>query len=59
MFKKQPSLIVVLALIFCATFFLPGAAALNFTGSQGNKATFETLEETRVSSPLPWGSRWQ
>lgn len=56
MFKKQSSLMVMLALISCAAFFLPGAAALNFTGSQGNKATFETLEETRVSSPLAIGT---
>lgn len=33
-------------LIPCSTF------ALNYSGSQGNPATFETLEETRVSSPL-------
>ena len=29
----------------------PGALALNYSGSQENEATFETLEETRVSSP--------
>jgi predicted esterase len=28
-----------------------GAFALNYSGSQGNQATFETLEETRASSP--------
>jgi pimeloyl-ACP methyl ester carboxylesterase len=27
------------------------ASALNYSGSQGNKATFETLEETRANSP--------
>ena len=32
---------------------LPSSAvALNYSGSQGNRATFETLEETRVSSPV-------
>lgn len=31
--------------------FTPSASALNFSGRQGNKATFETLEETRSSSP--------
>ena len=35
-----------------ANFSLPyGAFALNYSGSQGNPATFETLEETRMSSP--------
>ena len=29
----------------------PGVFALNYSGSQGNKATFETLEETRANSP--------
>ena len=28
-----------------------GALALNYTGRQGNEATFELLEETRISSP--------
>jgi hypothetical protein len=28
------------------------AFALNYSGSQGNAATFETLEETRASSPV-------
>ena len=30
---------------------LTGALALGFTGRQGNEATFETLEEARVSAP--------
>ena len=29
----------------------PTALALNYSGSQQNEATFETLEETRISSP--------
>jgi predicted esterase len=36
--------------------FAARAYALNFTGSQGNQATFETLEETRVSSPVAIGA---
>ena len=32
--------------------FAPAAFALNYSGSQGNKATFETLEEARMSGPL-------
>lgn len=31
--------------------FALSAFALNYSGSQGNQATFETLEETRASSP--------
>jgi pimeloyl-ACP methyl ester carboxylesterase len=50
MFKNKLSLIVVLTL---TTNFLPSfsALALNYSGSQGNPATFETLEETRANSP--------
>ena len=29
----------------------PSALALNYSGSQGNEATFETLQETRLSGP--------
>ena len=32
--------------------FTSNAFALNYSGSQGNDATFETLEETRESSPI-------
>jgi pimeloyl-ACP methyl ester carboxylesterase len=43
---------VCAVLTFVTTFtFVPGVFALNYSGSQGNKATFETLEETRASSP--------
>lgn len=50
MFKKNFSLAFVLAAMASAS--LPyGAFALNYSGSQGNAATFETLEETRTSSP--------
>ena len=52
--KHWPLLIglLVTAIVVCA----PAGFAKNFTGSQGNKATFETLEETRVSSPVAIGS---
>jgi len=53
--KKQWSLLIALVVV-AASVFVPGAFAMNFTGSQGNKATFETLEETRVSSPVAIGS---
>src|SRR5512136_1317442 len=46
----QPSLTTALALMVSQA-FIPGAFALNYSGSQKNQATFETLEETRVSSP--------
>ena len=50
MFNKNVSLTIALA--FMASFSLPYEAfALNYSGSQGNPATFETLEETRTSSP--------
>lgn len=51
MVKKQLSLIVALVLTVSVC-FTSSAVALNYSGRQGNKATFETLEETRVSSPL-------
>ena len=46
--KKILSLLLALAMLLSAT----GALALNYTGRQGNEATFETLEEARVSGPL-------
>lgn len=50
MFKKN--LLLTLALMIMASVSLPyGVFALNYSGSQGNRATFETLEETRASSP--------
>jgi predicted esterase len=50
MFNRKLSLTIVLAL---AASLLPSLSvlALNYSGSQGNPATFETLEETRASSP--------
>jgi predicted esterase len=50
-FKKQLSPTFALALL--ASLSLPsGSFALNYSGNQKNQATFETLEETRVSSPV-------
>jgi poly(3-hydroxybutyrate) depolymerase len=49
-FQKLSSL--TLTLTFAAGLSSPFAAqALDYSGSQKNQATFETLEETRVSSP--------
>ncbi len=50
MSKKRISFVIALAL--AAALLLPVSVfALNYSGSQGNAATFETLEETRLSSP--------
>ncbi len=49
--KKQSTTIVTLALMMSAL-LMPGAFALNYSGSQGNKATFETLEEARTNGPV-------
>ncbi len=46
--KKTLSLLIVLILLVSAG----NALALGYTGSQGNEATFELLEETRVSGPI-------
>jgi pimeloyl-ACP methyl ester carboxylesterase len=51
MTKKHLSLIIVMALVV-SLLAIPGANALNYSGSQGNESTFETLEETRVNSPV-------
>lgn len=48
MYKRQINLIVVLALCLL---FTTGAFALDYSGSQGNEATFETLQEARESGP--------
>jgi hypothetical protein len=49
--KKQSLLTFTLTLAMSLS-FTSGALALNYSGSQKNQATFETLEETRVSSPV-------
>jgi hypothetical protein len=46
--KIVPALAAAFMLIITLAF---SAFALNYSGSQGNQATFETLEETRASSP--------
>lgn len=56
MLKNPSSLALALALIVSLS-FTSGAFALNYSNRQGNKATFETLEETRVSSPAAAASR--
>jgi hypothetical protein len=50
MFKKNLSMTLALALMASFSVFY-GVFALNYSGSQGNPATFETLEETCTSSP--------
>jgi pimeloyl-ACP methyl ester carboxylesterase len=50
MFKKQLCLLAALVLL-TSLMFTSGAFALNYSGSQGNEAAIETLEETRASSP--------
>ena len=50
MLKNQLPLTLALALMVSLS-FTPGVFALDYTNRLGNKATFETLEETRVSSP--------
>ena len=45
------SLMGILAVAF-SLLGAPRAFALNYTSSQGNQATFETLEEARVSGPV-------
>ena len=51
MFKKIRCLAIIVVLVVS---LLPSyrAFALNYSGSQGNPVTFETLEETRASSPV-------
>jgi hypothetical protein len=51
MFKNQFFMTLMLALMVSLS-FTSGVFALNYTSRLGNKATFETLEEARVSSPL-------
>jgi pimeloyl-ACP methyl ester carboxylesterase len=51
MLKKQSLIMLVLTL--AAFVILPNSAyALNYSGRQNNQATFETLEEARVSGPV-------
>ncbi len=50
MLKNQLSIAFVLTLMVSLS-FASGVYALDYTNRLGNKATFETLEEARVSSP--------
>jgi hypothetical protein len=54
--KNQLSLTLALALIV-SLLFTPGVFALDYINRLGNKATFETLEETRASSPAAAASQ--
>ena len=56
MLKNQTPLILALALIASLS-FTSGVFALNYSNRLGNKATFETLEEARVSSPVAAASQ--
>ncbi len=56
MLKNQLSFIPWLALIVSLS-FTSGVFALNYTSRLGNKATFETLEEARASSPTAIASQ--
>jgi hypothetical protein len=53
--KTQSSLMVPLALMVNLS-FTSVVFALNYSGRQGNKATFETLEEARVNGPVAVGA---
>ena len=48
---KNPSLSTLALAMMLILSFTSGAFALNYSNRLGNKATFETLEEARVSSP--------
>ncbi len=54
--KKKMLLTFTLALMV-SLLFTSGVFALNYTNRLGNKATFETLEEARVSSPASAASQ--
>ncbi len=51
MLRKQQGLTAALALV-AVVWLTAGAYALNYSGSQKNEATFETLEEARVNGPV-------
>ncbi len=56
MLKNQSSLTLALALMVSLS-LASSAFALNYSNRLGNKATYETLEETRVSSPMAAASQ--
>ena len=49
---RKLQLPLVAPVLMASLLFTSGAFALNYSGRQGNKATFETLEEARVSGPV-------
>jgi predicted esterase len=49
---QKKSTTMVLLLLAVSLLLSPAAFSLNYSGRQGNKATFETLEEARVSGPV-------
>jgi len=51
MLKKQ-AMIMAFVVFGLSLVLMPRTFALNYSGSQGNKATFETLEEARISGPV-------
>jgi hypothetical protein len=56
MLKKQ-LLFTILLVLIASLLFNPSLFALNYNNRLGNKATFETLEETRISSPAAIASQ--
>jgi predicted esterase len=46
---RKRLLLTVIVILMASSLFLPAALALNYSARLGNKATFETLEEARVS----------
>lgn len=54
---KNPFLLTLVLTIMVILSFTSGVFALNYTNRLGNKATFEMLEETRLSSPAAVASQ--
>jgi predicted peptidase len=54
MFLRRSSLLVAFVL-FGVVWLAPATSAMNFSGRQGNQATFETLEEARANGPIAIG----
>jgi dienelactone hydrolase len=49
---KKRSLMLAAGVLMSVASPVPSAFALNYSNTQGNQATFETLEEARVSGPV-------
>ncbi len=54
---KNKFILTIMPAIMMSLLFTSSVYALNYTNRLGNKATFETLEETRVSSPAAAASQ--